>query len=146
MKIFLGADHRGFELKQKLLLFLQQSYEVTDLGAYEYNREDDYNDPAIAVAKSVLTDPESIGILLCGSSYGVCIQANRFKGIRAISGFTPELVEHGRTNDDANVLCLDADTVTEAEAEQIINVFLNTNFTEEPRYIRRRQKLDEDYQ
>ena len=143
MKIYLGADHRGLDLKskvQELLANRQIPYE--DFGAFSYDPDDDYNEPAVAVAKAVQNDLEGRGILLCGSSYGVCVQANRFKGARAISGFTPELVKHARTNDDANILCLDADSQPENYAS-IIDTFLNTGFLATDNYIRRRQKLDE---
>ena len=144
MKIFLGADHRGFAQKQQLLSFLQQYGEVIDLGPHEYNEEDDYNDSAKAVAKSVLENPDSFGILLCGSAFGVCIQANRFKGIRAIDPHTPELAARGREHNNANILCLATELLTPEIAEQIAATFLNTNFIQEPRYIRRNQKLDEE--
>ncbi|MBQ2637851.1 RpiB/LacA/LacB family sugar-phosphate isomerase, partial [Candidatus Saccharibacteria bacterium] len=84
MEIFIGADYRGFEKKQRLKDFLAQSgHEVTDEGAYEYVEGDDFNDPAIKVAKSVRENRGSIGILICDSAHGVTAQANRFKGIRA---------------------------------------------------------------
>ena len=84
MEIFVGADYRGFEKKKGILVFLAgQGHDVTDEGAYEYNEGDDFNDPAIAVARAVRENRGSIGILVCDSAHGVTIQANRFKGIRA---------------------------------------------------------------
>lgn len=145
MKIYLGADHRGFELKQQLLPFLQQYGEVIDLGSHEYNPEDDYNDVAIKVSEAILADSSSFGILLCGSAFGISIQANRFKGIRAIFGYTPKLAALGREHNDANILCLSADLTSKGVAEQIVDTFLNTNFIEEPRYIRRNKKLDGEF-
>jgi ribose 5-phosphate isomerase B len=143
MKVYFGADHRGFELKAKVKQWLDdRQIPNEDMGAFEYDPEDDFNDSAIAVAKAMQQDSNSRGILLCGSSYGVCIQANRFKGIRAISGFRTDLVKHARTNDDANVLCLDADTIGEDYGE-IIEVFLDTEFNAIEKYVRRSKKLDE---
>jgi len=143
MIVYLGADHRGFELKSQIQEWLtNRQLTFEDFGAFSYDPEDDLNEPAIAVAKAIQSNPEGRGILLCGSSYGVCIQANRFKGVRAISGFTPELAQHARTNDDANVLCLDADTKSD-NYEAIIDTFLATEFLATDNYIRRRQKLDE---
>ena len=143
MIVYLGADHRGLELKAKAQEWLaDRQIPFEDFGAFEYNPEDDYNDPAIAVAKAVQQNPDSRGILFCGSSYGVCIQANRFKGIRAISGFTPELAKHARTNDDANILCLDADSQND-DYPSIIDIFLTTDFLATENYQRRSQKLDE---
>ena len=146
MKIYLGTDHRGFESKQRILSFLQQrGHEVIDLGAHEYDPDDDYNDYAIKVAKSVLSDSGSWGVLYCGSADGVVIQANRFKGIRAVDPHTPELAARARTHNDANVLCLASEFISDETTEQIVDAFLNTDFAGEPRYIRRNQKLDEDY-
>jgi len=145
MKIYLGADHRGFELKLTVKDWLSaRQTPFEDLGAFEPDPNDDYNDPAIAVAEAVRQNPNSRGILICGSSYGACIQANRFKGIRAISGFTPELAQHARSNDDANVLCLDADSKS-SDHQAIIDIFLDTDFLATENYLRRSKKLDQEY-
>ena len=143
-KIFIGADHRGFEKKNLLADFLKQNYEVVDLGATSYQETDDYNDYAQNVAKSVLTNPGSKGILLCGSAHGISIQANRFKGIRAIVGFNTELAEIGRKHNDANVLCLSADFQDVEEMKNIANKFLSTDFLNEDRLARRNNRLDEE--
>jgi ribose 5-phosphate isomerase B len=143
MKLYLGSDHRGFDLKQQLLSFLQQfGHEVIDLGAHELVPEDDFNEYAVAVSRAVLAEPDSFGILLCGSAHGVAIQANRFRGIRAICGFTPVLAERGREHNDANILCVDADFVAPDEAKTILDTFVNTRFLALDRYIRRNEKLD----
>ena len=143
MSIFIGADHRGFELKQKLIdSFI--SLNLVDLGADRIDSTDDYNDFAIKVAKAVLADPGSTGILICGSAQGMTMQANRFKGIRAAYCSTVDDAEHSRRHNDANILCLSAD-LTINTPEDILNKFLETNFIPEARYIRRNNKLDEDY-
>ncbi len=146
-RIFIGADHRGFEKKNQLAEYLTQNgFEVIDLGAKSYQETDDYNDFAIEVAKSVLENPESYGILLCGSAHGISIQANRFKGIRAIVGFNSELAKKGREHNNANVLCLSADFQELEEMKNITSTFMNTNFLNEERLIRRNNRLDEEDQ
>ena len=109
MRLFLGADHRGFAEKQRLMGTLGHENlecEIVDLGPTTIKPDDDFNDPAIAVARAVRENPYGRGILICGSAHGIAIQANRFKGIRAICGYTPELVKLGRMHNDANILCL----------------------------------------
>lgn len=85
------------------------------------------------------------GILICGSAHGISMQANRFKGIRAICGYTEELAQLGRQHNDANVLCLSADFMDDTTIDEVIRVFLATDFLAEPRFIRRNHRLDEDY-
>ena len=130
MKIYIGADYRGFAKKQELMKYLSaQNLSVVDEGAYEYSEGDDFNDPAIAVAKAVREEPGSFGILICDSAHGVTIQANRFKGIRAAHAANPESATLAREHDDANVLCLSAHFVSDDEMKEIVDAFLNTSFT-----------------
>ncbi|MBQ1298399.1 RpiB/LacA/LacB family sugar-phosphate isomerase [Candidatus Saccharibacteria bacterium] len=144
MEIFIGADYRGFEKKQRLKDFLAQSgHEVTDEGAYEYVEGDDFNDPAIKVAKSVRENRGSIGILICDSAHGVTAQANRFKGIRAAHCSNSESAKLAREHDDANVLCLSAHFVSEEEMKEIVKTFIETSFTNLERRVRRINRLDE---
>lgn len=143
MEIFVGADYRGFEKKQKLLGFLMKNeYNVTDLGAYD-NSEGDFNDPAIAVAKMVRRDRGSMGILFCDSAHGVTIQANRFKGIRAAHCENSESAKLAREHDDANVLCLSAHFLGDEEMREIVKTFLETKFVDLERRVRRINRLDE---
>jgi ribose 5-phosphate isomerase B len=144
MEIFVGADYRGFEKKKGILVFLAgQGHEVTDEGAYEYNEGDDFNDPAIAVARAVRENRGSIGILICDSAHGVTIQANRFKGIRAAHCDSVESAKLAREHDDANVLCLSAHFMDEAKMEEIIQAFIKTDFVNLERRVRRINRLDE---
>lgn len=144
MEVFVGADYRGFEKKKVILEFLAgQGYAVTDEGAFEYNEGDDFNDPAIAVARSVRENRGSFGILVCDSAHGVTIQANRFKGIRAAHCDSPESAKLAREHDDANVLCLSAHFMDDAKMHEIITVFLQTNFESIERRVRRINRLDE---
>ena len=144
MKIYIGADYRGFAKKQELMKYLStQNLSVFDEGAYEYSEGDDFNDPAIAVAKAVREEPGSFGILICDSAHGVTIQANRFKGIRAAHAANTESATLAREHDDANVLCLSAHFVSDDEMKEIVDAFLNTSFTSLERRVRRINRLDE---
>ena len=143
MQVFVGADYRGFEKKQKMLGFLaEEGYGVTDEGAYEYFG-DDFNDPAIAVARAVRENLGAFGVLICDSAHGVTIQANRFKGVRAAHCENPESARLAREHDDANVLCLSAHFMSEEQMRKIIKTFLATNFTNLERRVRRINRLDE---
>ena len=144
MEVYIGSDYRGFERKQTLLKFLaEKDYNVTDEGAYEYHEGDDFNDPAVAVAKAVREDPGARGVLICGSAHGVTIQANRFKGIRAAHCDTVESAKLAREHDDANILCLSALFVDDAAAREIVATFLETDFSKLERRVRRINRLDE---
>lgn len=145
--IYLGADHRGFEKKEALFPILNECHEnvtVTDLGADEYDEDDDFNDPAIAVAKAVIGDEHSVGVLLCGSAHGVTMQANRIHGARAINATTPASAEQGRRDDHANIVCLAADELDVDTMEQIIKAFCHTRPATDERYERRVRRLDEE--
>lgn len=147
-KIFIGADHRGFTKKQMLIDFIRANFadfELIDLGAYQYHASDNYNDFAIAVANNVTSNPDSFGILLCGSAHGISIQANRKKGIRAIIGFTPELAKLGREHNNANIICFAADFQSDPDIQNALSVFLTTAFQNEDRLIRRNNRLDEEF-
>ena len=143
-EVFISSDHRGFNAKNALIANLNNEYTVTDLGPFELNPTDDYNDAAIAVAKAVKSYNGAKGIIICGSGHGVCIQANRFKGIRAIDGYNEDLARLGREHNDANVLCLSADFTSEEQLIKIAKIFLNTSFSGEERHIRRINRLDEE--
>lgn len=145
MRLFLGADHRGFAEKQRLVGALAaKGYEVIDLGPTTMKPDDDFNDSAIAAARAVRENPDSKAILICGSAHGISIQANRFKGIRAIAGYTPELSKLGRLHNDANILCLSADFMRTESIDESVETFLTTAFLPEERYIRRNTRLDEE--
>ncbi len=144
MEIFVGADYRGFDLKNEIVEFLiAEGYNVTDEGAFSYNEGDDFNDPAISVAKSVRENPDSKGILICDSAHGVTMQANRFKGIRAAHCGSVESAKLAREHDNANILCISAHFVDIALAKEIIDTFLNTDFVNLERRVRRINRLDE---
>jgi ribose 5-phosphate isomerase B len=151
MTIFIAADHRGFELKNKIIEYLQEKdIRVEDLGAYEYNKDDDYPDFAKKVAQAVLQNPENhLGVVICGSGVGVSIAANRFCGIRCGLGFDENQIKHAREDDYINVLAIAADFfpiedngVEFEKLKKLIDVFINTRVKNEEKYLRRIKKLD----
>lgn len=143
MKVYLGADHRGYKLKEKIFQWLVDGgeYIVEDYGAYEYIPDDDYTFYAEKVASVVADDNQSFGILFCGSGVGVEVAANKFDGIRAAIGKEADQVEAGRCDDDMNLLVIAADFTSENEAKKMIKVFLETKFDGEERHIRRLEDI-----
>jgi ribose 5-phosphate isomerase B len=146
MKVHVGSDHHGFKLKATLVSYLQkQGFEVVDDSTGELNPEDDYPVFARKVTADMLAsaDPETRGILICGSGQGMCMAANRFKGIRAALGYDRESVRAARNDDDANVLCLAVRTLEAEGGYNLIDTFLRTPFAAAPRFTRRIQEMDQ---
>lgn len=142
--IYLGADHRGFELKEKIKSWLSAwGYDFEDKGAFEYNKDDDYPDFALAVAEEATRDPNNKGILICGSGIGVAIAANKIKDIRAGTAMKSEQARASVNDEDLNVLALPADYLDEAEAQEIVKKFLETKFSGAERHVRRLNKIKE---
>lgn len=148
--IHIGSDHAGFELKNQIIRFLEQKhYEVVDHGAHEFEPEDDYPDFILPVALSVAEDTNSKGIILGGSGQGEAMVANRIKGIRATVFYgEPEysdesIVNLSRQHNDANILSLGARFLTEEEALEAIDMWLETAFSGDERHVRRITKIDE---
>ncbi|MFZ5933206.1 MAG: RpiB/LacA/LacB family sugar-phosphate isomerase [Patescibacteria group bacterium] len=138
MKVYLGADHRGFALKEKIKDWLTTwGYEFSDLGAYQLDPQDDFTLYAEKVGVVVGREEGARGILLCGSGVGVNIAANKIDGVRASFGLSPEQVKAGRNDDDMNILVIAADFVAEEKAKDLIKVFLETKFAREERFVRR---------
>lgn len=144
MTIFIAADHRGFELKNKIIEYLhEKNTRIEDLGNYQYDPQDDYPDFARKVAQAVLQNTkEFFGIVICGSGVGVSIVANRFPGIRCAIGFKKEQVIHARENDSVNVLALPSDYIDFETTKELIDVFLKTQPKQEEKYARRIKELD----
>lgn len=145
MKVFLGADHRGFELKEKLKEWLEDhGHAVEDLGAHALVPDDDYPDFAFAVAEKVTENAaEHRGILFCGSGAGMDIAANKIKGIRATVIWSKESAEQARSHDDVNVISIAADWTPPEQAGEIVRMFLETPFSGEERHTRRLEKIRE---
>ena len=145
MKVYIGADHNGFRLRNDLLDYLKRAgYDVQDEGDGQLNPDDDFPIFAHKVVTDMLTseDKDPRGILICGSGQGMCMAANRFKGIRALLGYDRESVGSARSDDDANILCLPASILAEDTAHVLVETFLNTQFVAAPRFTRRIKELD----
>lgn len=144
MTIFIGADHGGFELKNILIDYLHdKNIRVEDMGAYEHNPLDDFPDFAQKVAQAVLQNPDQyLGIIICRSGVGVCIAANRYKGIYCAHGFDETEVKMAREHDFANVLALGADYITEDQAKKFVDIFISTDKSNGEKYKRRLKKID----
>lgn len=146
MKIFIGADHNGFEYKTSLIQALQMAgHEVVDQGDVTLDPNDDFPQFASQVVQALLAanDPEAKGILVCGSGQGMCMAANRFKGIRAALCWNINEARASRNDDDANILCLSSRYLSLEESGSIMATFLSTPFAGAPRYLRRIQQLDQ---
>ena len=142
MKLYLGADHRGFKLKNALVDWLRDlGYDVKDKGALSYEPTDDYPDFAFLVGEAVVADPGSLGVLICGSSIGVTVAANKVKGVRAASACSVSEVEHGREHDHLNVLTLAADRMSLEQAKEFVLAFIRTEPLSEERFVRRVEKI-----
>ena len=140
MKLVIGGDHAGYELKKELLTYLlERGYEVDDLGAYSAESVD-YPDFAHPVAEQVETGKADLGILICGSANGVAMAANKHEKIRAAIAWKKELAELARSHNDANIICLPARYISVAEAKEIVDAFLDTPF-EGGRHQRRVDKI-----
>ena len=143
MKIAIAADHAGFALKQILRDELRsKGYEVTDFGT-DSEESTDYPDYAIVVGHQVADGGAARGILVCSSGVGMSMAANRIPGIRAALGTNAEEVRVTREHNDANVLTLGARFTSTEEATQLVDIFLNTNFSGGVRHVRRIAKLAE---
>ncbi len=143
MIIYIGADHRGFHLKETLKNALKNDgYEVIDLGGAESNQNDDYPDCAAAVAEKVASAGDDVrGILICGSGIGVDVVANKFDGVRSALAISAEQIRAGRHDDGVNVLSIAAEFTKEDAALAIARVLLGTPFEKDERYVRRLEKI-----
>mgnify|MGYP001566099908 FL=1 len=143
MKIYIGADHRGFVLKEKIARWLYElKYEFTDLGANSIDLSDDYTKYAEQVALMVRDNEGSRGVLLCGSGVGVDVVANKFDGIRSSIGKSVLQVKAGRSDDDMNILVIAADFTTEKEAKGMLIAFLETKFDGKARHEKRLEEIE----
>jgi len=145
MKIFIGSDHHGFQVKRSLIDYLNRAgYEVEDKGDLKLNPDDDFPEFATHVSMAVLgsNDPDPRGILICGSGQGMCMAANRFKGIRASLVWDRQEARLTRNDNDSNVLCLPSRAIDSKDVNIIVETWLNAPFAAAPRYIRRNKQLD----
>lgn len=144
MPVFIATDHRGFELKNKLVEYLQEkNIRIEDFGNYSFDAEDDYPDFAQKVAQAIQQNPEeNLGIVLCGSGIGVSIAVNRFSQVRCALALSVEQIKHGRENDHINCMALAADFTSFETAKQYIDIFLQSRPFSHPKYLRRIHKLE----
>jgi ribose 5-phosphate isomerase B len=143
--IYVAADHRGFRLKEELKKWLEtELYEFRDLGASDYNRDDDYPEIAIKIGETVVKENAG-GILICGSGAGASIAANKVNGIRAGLCTSVKQATAAKSDDNINLLCLSADWVSEEDNQKISETFLKTPFSSDERHIRRINQI-KDYE
>ena len=145
-KIILGADHAGFELKEEIKKYLKVAgIKVEDEGAYKFDKDDDYPDFVIPVAKKVADDPDNNkGIVFGASGQGEAIVANKIKGVRAALyyGGNPDIVKLSRTHNNANILSLGTRFLSKDEAIEAVKIWLETGFSNEKRHARRVKKIN----
>ena len=148
MKIYVGSDHAGFELKEKVLLHLSElHYDVEDVGDKVLDPKDDYPQFAFLAVTKLLgdMDDQAKAILFCSSGQGMCIAANRVHGIRAVVAWNEEIARESRHEDDANILCLPARSLGPEMALVIIDTWLKAPFSGEERHLRRLKEIEEVY-
>lgn len=149
MKVYLGSDHAGFSLKEKVFAYLvKRNIEAEDVGDKVLNPDDDFPQVAHLAALKVIgdSDPDVRAILLCGGGQGMAMAANRFRGIRASVVWDSEEARMTRNDNDSNVLCLPARVLNRADDtvwQDIIDTWLNTSFAGAARFKRRNAELDE---
>jgi ribose 5-phosphate isomerase B len=138
MRVYLGSDHAGFELKAALVQWLTQAgHEAVDCGPASYQADDDYPPYVMRAASAAVADPDSLGIVIGGSGNGEQIAANKIRGVRAAVAWTDETAQLARLHNNANVLSLGARMYSIDEAVGFAKVFVQTAFSQEPRHARR---------
>lgn len=147
MKIFIGADHAGYKLKESIKRWLEHGgYHCEDVGNLSFDSSDDYPDYSYRVAAAVTLNPTARGIMICGSSFGACIVANKVRGIRAVSVHSVKEAKLSRQHNDANVLCLAGGGLKEGGhgiglplslAKKVVAAWLNEPFSRAERHHRR---------
>ena len=140
--IIIGADHRGYELKEHLKsILLQKKFEVMDVGTHNSD-SCDYPSIAHSLCNPEIRKPERLGVLICGSGYGMCIASNRHLHIHAAACRTVEEVKAAREHGNINVLCLGADFTDQTRGENMLEAFLNTSFSGIERHAHRIEMMD----
>jgi ribose 5-phosphate isomerase B len=138
MRVYLGSDHAGFELKASLIESLRSlGHEPIDCGALTYDSGDDYPPPCIHAAQRVVADPGSLGVVIGGSGNGEQIAANKVKGVRCALAWSDETATLGRQHNNANLVSIGARMHSIEEATRFVERFVATPFSEDPRHIRR---------
>ena len=146
MKIYIGSDHAGFELKRHLISYLSTlDHESYDCGPYEYVHDDDYPDYVSKVAREVADDPDAVGVVIGYSGQGEAMVANRFPNVRCAVyyGGPKHILTLSREHNEANMLSLGANFVTTDEAKKALEIWLHTSFSHDDRHIRRIEKIEQ---
>ena len=142
MKLFIGTDHRGYHLKERIKVWLiELGFDIHDVGAFVLSPNDDYTDYASAVALNVSKTQYAQGIVFCGSGVGVDIVANKVDGVRSGYAASVEEVESARRDDDIHVLAVAADFTDEEKAKHLIQTFLATKYAKIERHERRLKEI-----
>jgi ribose 5-phosphate isomerase B len=144
MRVYLGSDHAGFELKERLVAHLrEQGHDPVDCGAHTFDPDDDYPPPCIAAARRTVDDPGSLGIVIGGSGNGEQIAANKVRGVRAALVWSEDTARLAREHNDANVMGIGARNHSDDDAMRLVDVFVGTPFSQGERHVRRIAMLTE---
>jgi len=142
MRIGVATDHGGFELKENLVRKLREAgHEVVEFGAYQLNESDDYPDYVVPLAQAVATNEVDRGVAICGSGVGASVCANKIPGVRAALIHDHFSARQGVEDDHMNVLCMGGRTVGPAVAWDLVQTFLQAEFSQAPRHLRRLSKV-----
>lgn len=143
--IFLASDHGGYKLKEIIEKYLKEKgNEVVDIGPERLDPTDDFPDFVIPLAKKVAENPKNLGIALCRNGVGVEIAANKIDGVRAALSWDPKHAASTRSDDNSNVLALPADYLDEKKAIEVLDSWLTTQYSKEPRFERRLKKIEKE--
>jgi len=138
MRLHIGSDHAGLELKSELIAYLvNNGHDITDHGPYQYDALDDYPVFCIPAAEAVAKDPSSLGIVIGGSGNGEQISANKVKGVRAVLAWSIETAKLGKEHNNANVVAVGGKMHSIEECKAIIDAFIATPFSNDERHVRR---------
>ena len=144
MRVYLGSDHAGFELKASLIEHLKGSgHDPVDCGALAYDPDDDYPRPCITAASRTVADAGSLGVVIGGSGNGEQIAANKVAGVRAALVWSDDTARLAREHNDANIIAIGARNHPEADARRFVELFLATPFSHDPRHVRRIGQIGE---
>jgi len=144
MRVYVGSDHAGFELKAALLAHLGRlGHDPIDCGALTFEPTDDYPAPCIVTAQRVIADPGSLGVVIGGSGNGEQIAANKVRGVRAALVWNDDTAVLARQHNDANIVSIGARNHPEDDALRFVELFLDTPFSQDPRHVRRISQVAE---
>lgn len=140
--LYIAADHAGYPLKEDLKFFLtKEGYELVDLGAEQLDPADDYPDFAKKLALAVADSRDSGGILICGTGQGMCVVANKIKGVRAVFVYDEFTARTASEHLNANIICLGGRATDSEAAKKLVKIWLDTEFEEDARHVRRLEKI-----